>query len=177
MPTTIFQFQVVEGQDWIAPVDSEQFERFFDLDGTAIVDWQPPLMRLVSQEADTPQYSDFPWLGEHAPVLRESAVEALGDTLRRYGQILPLRGERAWLLNVTRVLADAFDEEKSGIVRFDDGSILTVERYRFRPDAINGVEVFKLPFRCSPVFVNDVFVERVRRSNLKGVAFEPLWSG
>jgi hypothetical protein len=176
MPITIYQFQVVEGQDWVFPVDSAEFERFFALDGTPIENWHSPEMKLVVEQEEGPsQYSDFPWLGRHAPLLRKPAVDALGEVLRRYGQILPLRGERVWLWNVTNVLA-ALDEEGSDIVRFDHGDILTIERYKFRPDVIAGSEIFKLPIRASPVFVNSLFVERVRQADLKCVSFDPIWS-
>nr|WP_263487333.1 hypothetical protein [Mesorhizobium sp. CA4] len=36
--------------------------------------------------------------------------------------------------------------------------------------------MFKLPMRASPVFVNDLFVERVRKAGLRNVSFEPVWT-
>jgi hypothetical protein len=54
------------------PVDDKDFEAFFAMDGRVIHDWMPPVMRMVDAEegAEEPGYSDFPWLGEHAPILK-----------------------------------------------------------------------------------------------------------
>ncbi|WP_246671063.1 MULTISPECIES: DUF1629 domain-containing protein [unclassified Mesorhizobium] len=170
--TTIYEFAVVEGQEWVLPVDEAYYEVFSSLDGTPLENWDPPVMRRVS-EGD-PLYSDFPWLGEHAPLLRKPAVDALKAYLLPHGQLIPLRGEEVWLFNVTTVI-DALDEERSGIVYFDDGAILAIERYEFDADKIGTAEIFKLPMRASPVFVNDAFVNRVRDAGLRTVSFKPRW--
>ncbi|CDX56793.1 conserved hypothetical protein [Mesorhizobium plurifarium] len=171
--TTIHQFAVSEGQEWVLPVDDDAYEAFFGLDGRSLEGRQPPVMRRI--EEGERLSSDFPWLGEHAPLLRRPAVEALAAALRPYGELVALRGEEVWLLNVTNVI-DALDEARSRIVRFDDGDILAIERYAFDAEKIGGAEVFKLPMRASPVFVNDVFVERVRNAGLRNVSFEPVWT-
>jgi hypothetical protein len=171
--TTIHQFAVYEGQEWVLPADNEYYEVFFGLDGRSLEGWEPPVMRRV--EEGERLYSDFPWLGEHAPLLRQPAVEALAAALRPYGELVALRGEKVWLLNVTTVI-DALDEARSQIVRFEDGDILAIERYAFDAESIGSAEVFKLPMRASPVFVNDVFVERVRKAGLRNVSFEPVWT-
>ncbi|TPI19784.1 DUF1629 domain-containing protein [Mesorhizobium sp. B4-1-1] len=171
--TTIHQFAVSEGQEWVLPVDDETYEEFLGLDGRSLEGWQPPVMRRV--EEGERLYSDFPWLGEHAPLLRRPAVDALAAALRPYGELVALRGEKVWLLNVTNVI-DALDEPRSQIVRFEDGDILAIERYAFDAEKIGTAEVFKLPMRASPVFVNEVFVERVRKAGLRNVSFEAVWA-
>ncbi|TIW10116.1 MAG: hypothetical protein E5V81_30120, partial [Mesorhizobium sp.] len=119
--TTIHQFAVSEGQEWMLPADDDAYEEFFGLDGRSLKGWKPPVMRRV--EEGERLYSDFPWLGEHAPLLRRPAVEALAAALRPYGELVALRGEEVWLLNVTNVI-DALDEARSQIVRFDGGDRL-----------------------------------------------------
>ncbi|MDX8460557.1 imm11 family protein [Mesorhizobium humile] len=171
--TTIHQFAVYEGQEWVLPADNEYYEVFFGLDGRSLEGWEPPVMRRV--EEGERLYSDFPWLGEHAPLLRQPAVDALAAALRPYGELVALRGEKVWLLNVTTVI-DALDEARSQIVRFEDGDILAIERYAFDAESIGSSEVFKLPMRASPVFVNEVFVDRVRKAGLRNVSFEPVWT-
>ncbi|WP_192244614.1 imm11 family protein [Mesorhizobium silamurunense] len=171
--TTIYEFAVVEGQEWVLPVDDSYFEVFFSLDGTPLGSWEPPVMQRVSD--GDPVYSDFPWLGEHVPLLRKPAVDALAASLAPYGELIPLRGEKVWLFNVTNVI-DALDRERSEIVYFDDGDILAIERYAFDADKIGTAEVFKLPMRASPVFVNDMFVGRVRTAVLRTVSFKPRWT-
>ena len=54
-------------------------------------------MRLVKEdERGRPfQQSDIPWLGGHAPVLRERAAAALASVLSRDGELLPLDSSRS----------------------------------------------------------------------------------
>lgn len=173
MPMTIYKFAVLEDQEWIFPADDEDFETFLAMDGRVIQDWASPVMRMV--EAEETNYSDFPWLGEHAPILKKPAIDALAPTLTQYGQLVPLKGESVWLFNVTTVL-DALDKDKSGIVYFDDGDILVIERHVFKRDVIGTAEIFKLPMRASAVYVSGSFVERVRNAGLRGVSFVPVWT-
>ena len=147
---TIYKFAVLENQEWIFPADGEDFETFLAMDGRVIEHWAAPVMRIVEakEKARKPSYSDFPWLGEHAPILRKPAVDALAPVLIRYGQLLPLKGENVWLFNVTNVL-DALDTEMSSIVYFDDGGILDIERPVFKKEIIGAAEIFRLPGRAS----------------------------
>ncbi len=176
MPTTIYKFAVLENQEWISPVDDDDFETFLAMDGRVIRNWAPPVMRILEADEGSgkPSYSDFPWLGEHAPILKKPAVDALAPLLTQYGQLMPLEGESVWLFNVTTVL-DALDKEKSHIVSFDDGDILAIERHVFKRDVIGTTEIYKLPGRASAVYTTDRFVDRVRGSSLHGVAFAPVW--
>ncbi|WP_192181618.1 imm11 family protein [Mesorhizobium amorphae] len=175
MPISLYEFAVLEDQEWILPVDDSYFEFFFGLDGRVLDTWDPPVMQRIADDDRVYLYSDFPWLGEHAPLLRKPAVDALAASLQPYGQLLPLRGEEVWLFNVTNVI-DALDKERSQIVTFEDGDILAIERYAFHADRIGNAEIFKLPMRASSVFVNDVFVDRVRNAGLKTVSFKPVWT-
>lgn len=172
MTVTVYTFEVVEGQEWIFPADEDRFEMFYALDGRGISDWDPPVMEI---DRDEKTYSDFPWLGEHAPFLRKPAVDALGPILLKHGQLLPVRGPDVWLFNATTVL-EALDSERSRIVYFDDGSILAIERHVFDESRIGTAEVFKLPMRASSVYVTDHFVKRVRHAGLRGVSFKALWN-
>lgn len=173
----VYCLSVLEGQEWILPSDPSDLELFFALDGSSITRWSQPMMQILRVDEDGKErfYSDFPWLGAYAPILTMRAAEALKNILRRYGQLLPLGGEYVLLFNVTCVL-DALDEQKSKIVRFDNGDILTVAKYEFVRSVIAENEIFKLPRRSSPVFVTDGFVEQVRRAGLRGVSFELVWA-
>jgi hypothetical protein len=172
----IYKFAVLEDQEWIFPVDDDDFETFLAMDGRFIANWAPPVMRMAEADEGSgrPSYSDFPWLGEHAPILKKPAVDALAPVLTQYGQLLPLEGEHVWLFNVTTIL-EALDKEKSDIVYFDDGDILDIERHVFKRDIIGTNEIFKLPGRASTVYTTDRFVDRVRGASLRGVAFAPVW--
>lgn len=176
MPMAIYKFAVLENQEWIVPVDDDDFEAFLAMDGRVIRNWAPPVMRMVETDEGSGEssYSDFPWLGEHAPILKKPAVDALAPVLTQYGQLLPLEGEPVWLFNVTTIV-DALDKQKSHIVYFDDGDILDIERHVFRTDVIGTTEIFKLPGRASAVYATDRFVDRVWGAGLRGVAFAPVW--
>lgn len=172
MPLTIYKFEVIEGQEWIFPADDDHYETFSAMDGRVIQDWIAPVMKLDRAERT---YSDFPWLGEHAPILKRPAVDALAQVLVKHGQLLPMKGEEVWLFNATTVL-DALDHEQSRIAYFDSGDILDIERHVFRPERIGAAELFKLPMRASAVYVTGSFVEWVRRAGLRGVSFAPVWT-
>ncbi|WP_292147065.1 hypothetical protein [Mesorhizobium sp.] len=56
--TTIHQFAVSEGQEWVLPADENAYEAFSSLDGRSLEGWEPPVMRRV--EEGERLYSDFP---------------------------------------------------------------------------------------------------------------------
>lgn len=172
MPLTVYKFEVIEGQEWIFPVDDDDYETFLAMDGRDIEDWIAPVMKLDTSDRT---YSDFPWLGEHAPILKKPAIEALTPVLVEHGQLLPIKGEEVWLFNATTVL-DALDHELSRIAYFDNGDILDIERHVFRKERIGAAELFKLPMRASAVYVTGGFVERVRNAGLRGVLFARVWT-
>ncbi|MGK6317996.1 imm11 family protein [Sphingomonas sp. DT-204] len=175
----IFVFAVPGGFEWILPTRDAAFETFFSLDGRRQSGWQPPEMKILSvgDDGQPLHYSDFPWLGSDTPILRERAVELLKSDLERYGELLPLDcTEPVWLFNVTEVV-DALDLDKSTIVPFDDGTIMTIEQHVFNPHAIGDIEIFKLPIRASSVYVSRRIVDRIRELGLEGVDFEPVWPG
>jgi hypothetical protein len=75
-------------------------------------------------------------------------------------------------------VVDALDEENSELIRFDDGNILDVVRYEFRPHMTAGMAVFKVPqLLRGPLFVSDEFVEAAASAGLTGPEFIQLWSG
>lgn len=172
MALTVYKFEVIEGQEWIFPFDDGDYETFLAMDGRVVEDWIAPVMKLDTADRT---YSDFPWLGEHTPILKKPAVEALAPVLADHGQLLPLKGEVAWLFNATTVL-DALDREQSRIAYFDNGDILDIERHVFRKERIGTAELFKLPMRASAVYVTGSFVEQVRSAGLRGVSFAAVWT-
>ena len=121
--------------------------------------------------------SDAPWLGASTLVFRSSVLDAVGLDLSRYGELLPVscRRDSLWIYNPTDVI-DALDEESSSLDRFDDGRIMIIYRYAFRPDVVEGKDVFKIPSRrISPTFFSRRFVERWQASGLKGLDFVEVW--
>lgn len=179
----IYVLSVVEGQEWVLARQADDYQLFSTLCGRKQTRWHPPGMEILREHDDgmLRQYSDFPWLGEHVLILRARALKLLRPTLEPYGEFLPLRAdEPISLFNVTTVI-DALDEERSKIVRFDDGGIMVIESLVLRADAIGGTEIFKLPERADGVRLSDIYlqetiVRRIGELGLKGIAFNLAWS-
>lgn len=151
-----------------------------DFDGSSLVRrWRPFSVYPITGEIEgLDTVGDLAMLGT-IHVFSERAVGVMGDLLSANGELLPLTyaGEegRCFAYNVTTVI-DALDTDRSTTVRFDDGRIMIVERYVFRPTQLAGASVFKIPQLSAPVFVTDTFVDRLSGSSLKGFAPEEVWS-
>lgn len=170
-----------EGFEFCHPKCDADFEIFKnEINGARRTEsWVPVEMQLVQEEDGvTLHESDSPWLGAHALIFREAAVEIFGPILESSGELLPLacRGVNLVVFNPTRVLA-ALDEASSSISRFSDGRIMRISKYVFFPEAIEGVDVFKLTnLRVSPTFVSEKFVDLWMSSRLRGLEFREISS-
>lgn len=141
--------------------------------------WKPLAMRLIrTDQGKTLQASDSPWLGEHALIFKQSAIDVLEPTLREYGELLPLVGTAADLFVFNpRCVVDALDEEASTVMRFSSGRIMDITRYVFRADAIQGIDIFKIPnLRVSPTFLSERIVSLWSAAGLRGLEFNTVWS-
>lgn len=176
----IYEFDILEDQEWALPLEDRDYEVFRSFDGTPRqVGWTPIHMFLLKEERGQHfHYSDFPWFAGHAPVLRRRAVDALGAALAKYGELLPLVCDEAELqvLNVCTVI-DALDVNASDIVRGptpDD--IIEVRSHVFKIEVIDGVQVFKVPeLARRTLFVTQDVVDLVHRAGLERVGFRLLW--
>jgi hypothetical protein len=103
----------------------------------------------------------------------------LRPILEHAGEFLPLQSdEDVSLFNVTTVV-DALDEGRSEIARFDDGSIMCIDRHVLGPDAIGDVELFRLPehvTRMSGIYMRETMVHGIAGLGLEGIGFELVWS-
>lgn len=151
------------------------------LDGTSRKEvWTPLKVRLVTED-DRGRHlkeSDFPWLTGKAPVLKQTAVGAVGSLFELDGEFLPLSCDTARLLlfNVLKVV-DALDIGRSDLTMFPNTNrIMAVRRYAFTGDHLDGEGIFRVPQLIkSAVFVTERIVNAVEQSNLKGVGFRLLW--
>jgi hypothetical protein len=169
----------VEGYRWLDLVDESGFDLLGELDdGPAGTLWSPLAAEWIEDDlnAGKPK-SDFPTLGT-TPVFSQRAIDTLLDLLIENGEILPLEVEDGnyYVFNVTREL-DAFDENRSDVVRFSTGRIMKVTRYAFHADKLHGPAIFKVPQVRGTIFVTDPFVERVEKAGLTGFEFEKVWEG
>jgi hypothetical protein len=109
--------------------------------------------------------------------LKRKVVDAIGSFLRDYGELLPLRCNEAELCvyNPTIVL-DALDEQASELDRLDTGLLYRIRRHVFRPDVIDGVDIFKISnIRSSPVFFGDRAVKIWKDAGITGIDFIEVW--
>ena len=163
---------------WLTFSHEDDFFVLGELDGRAVApSWRPRAVRWPGRgNAPRQVRGDFLTLGA-APVFSERAVDALLDLLVPAGELLPLacRDGRYYLYNVTQVL-DALDERRSELRRFQTCGLLRVVRPEFRPEALRGAMVFKVPQLRGAVYVTSLFVRRVAEAGLTGFKFPPLWT-
>jgi hypothetical protein len=136
--------------------------------------WVPPKMELHSEdEGKKLGYSDAPTVNSEALIFRPSVVAAMGDMLRQYGELLPLDcpGEDLVVYNVTRLI-DALDEERSVLRRLESGVLYMIECPAFRPEVVEGVDIFKIPqMGAGTIYVSHRFVDLWQASKLHGLNF------
>ena len=107
------------------------------------------------------------------------ARRALEPHVAHCGEFLPLGCDEAeWVLfNVTRVI-DALDEAASEVIYYDEqrksGRFV---RMVFKPEALAGEIIFRIPQRSSSdIFVTDAFVRLIEAHGLVGFELKPMWS-
>jgi hypothetical protein len=172
----IYTTVVSNGFELCHPVAEKDFETIVTLiDGTPrAARWTPIPVEVVHEdEGKALEHSDSPWLGGHALIFRKGAVQALAPILESHGELLPLDCPEAELVafNVTKVV-NALDEKSSSILRFDDGSIMYVQKHVFIPEVVEGLEIFKIAgIRASSTYVSDAFVSKWKSAKLRGLDF------
>ena len=169
----VFRPAVPEGFEWVFPVDPGDFEVFRTLSerqpGTV---WEPIQMRLLKEDEHGRPWlrSAMPWLGGHALILREEAIEAVGPLLAPYGELLPLECDEARLVVFSAPLvANVLEESRSEIVRFASGRIMDIRRHAFNLGALAGNSAFKLAeLPRGDLFVRGDLVDAIRATGLTG---------
>lgn len=139
--------------------------------------WKPLRTAVLRDRAHrNRRSSDFPSLGGTVPVFSEAAVSALGEFLRKGGELLLLdcdEGNYA-AYNCLRVL-DVLDEEESELTRFDSGRVMHIYRYAFKNFSHDANPIFKIPQMIeSRHYVTRRFVDAVSSARLTGFRFLPL---
>lgn len=162
-----------------APADKPAIDFYHRFDGTPLAhEWTPLEITAVDEDDELAVLGDHALLGT-IPVFSEPAVSILSDFLEQNGELLPLvysRG-RYFAYNVTTVV-NALDEDRSKLVRFSTGRVMSIEEYVFKQEALSDRPIFKIPeLPRAYVFVTDIFVERVRAGALHGFDFLPVWDG
>lgn len=177
----VYQACGSEGYELCHPTSDAGFETVFDVycGRLGASSWKPVEVEIIREdEGRSLVESDAPTIGCDPLIFRRRAVLALGDLLSSNGDLMPLECEAAKLvLFLPTHLVDALDEKASSLIRFDDQSIMMIQRHVFRPDVIRDLDVFRIPnMRGSPTFLSHRFVDRWQSRGLKGIDFEHVWS-
>lgn len=176
----VYRPVVPEGFEWVFPVDDADWEVFRSFDGSSQLElWSPVRVRLGYSEAGMEyEPAPMPWMGSHVLVLKREAIDALGDYLGRWGELLPLEcgDTELFVFNASRSVS-ALDEERSDVMRFGEGRIMKINRHAFDAAVIADVEIFKLTeMPRGSVYLTGDAVEVVEQSGLAGTDFELVWS-
>lgn len=128
--TRVYRPSVPEGFEWVVPTDSRDFEVLRALGERRPGDsWRPIRVTMVrvDDQGRAQARAEMPWLGSHALVLRDKAIESVGPILKRCGELLPLLCEEARVVLFSAPLVSgALNEDLSEMVRFGSGRIMAL---------------------------------------------------
>lgn len=159
----------------------KHYEFLIQLDGTPQKDtWWP---RKMVRDNDLPLGDYISKLSSDVMIMQRKAIKQLASIMGNI-EILPLDCDFGdyWAINILDVL-DCIDYEKSEFVRFPattgpNPRIMKFLQFAFLPEKIQGHHVFKIVDQPkSHIFVDDVFVEEVRKNSITGFEFIPVWEG
>jgi hypothetical protein len=114
--------------------------------------------------------------------LSQRALNTLLPHIAPYGEVLPVQFDEApfAIFNVTNVV-DALDEPASEVKYFppdvEDGRVMRIVKFVFKPEVVKDQWIFKIPQRPgSYCLVTDRFVKLVQDAGLRGFGFTKVWS-
>ena len=176
----VFKVLHTEEVELISYINRDDLDRTIFDGRSLITGWEPiPIKRITEDEGQQWISGDFPSTEVGDLALNRKARDAIGRYLEPYGELLPLLCDDGefWTLNVTCII-DALNEKRSVIHRStQDGSILLIRKYIFRPDPLVGAFIFRLPqYARNCIFVTTPFVELIKSSGLTGLTFKQIWA-
>lgn len=160
--------RVVQGYEWVVADVEDDYDQIHRLDGQErSATWRPVAVHLLQENEDgEPRKSALmPWLNKTVLVLRDDAIRKLSPILEPHGELLPLSCSEADLVvfNATRKIS-ALDEDRSEIVRFGSGRIMTIPRLVLRETETTG-DIFKLAEMSNgPLLLSEPLVEQIRET-------------
>jgi hypothetical protein len=181
--TNVYKIQHCEEDEWMLPVDPNDYELLIFDGKPRASSWKPIAMRRVKDFGDgrPARPCDFPCgSGGSYLIMSETAKAKIGSHLKRYGEFLPLRCNEGsfWAFHVTHIV-DALDEGASDVLRSPDDPnvILIIHEHVFQPAKLTADWMFKLPQARGRgrIYVTDPFVSLIRASGLTGLEFKRVW--
>jgi len=176
-----------KGHEWAFPLDNDDYEVFAELAGRRLGDsWKPVRMELLRwMRGERPlsgsfrRHADMPWIGSEVLLLRDEAVDVVGEILRPHGEVLPLDCGRARMAVFTASpVAGVLDHSRSSIERLSTGTIFRIRRPAFRLSVLGNVKAFALPEisrACPLLFAGDLVDEIVSTGKTSGTVFVPVY--
>lgn len=163
--------------DNLEPVNSWPIEKYQSFDGRKHKkDWIEEKVQRMEPWKKL-ELGDAP--GFEIPVFSGRAVNCLASLIQDYVEFLPLESEEGdfYAINITNVLKNAVDYDKSKIIRFSSGRVMTIDEYYFDETVIKNNPIFKIEElkMGSAQFVTEEFVKLVEENNLSGFCFELVW--
>ena len=146
-------------------------------------EWKPVrLVRIPSKEdtARSRSLADLIMIDFYGSLaaLSRRALDVLLPHIGHCGEVLPVAFDEApyAIFNLTRVI-DALDEPASDVKYFEDGGVMRIARFEFKPALVRNELLFKIRQRPGAYnFVTDRFVKIVRDAGLTGFDFKKVWS-
>ena len=159
----------------------ERYDMYFNFDGSSKEkSWWPRIMERLNE---APKLGDYiSHLDGDVIILEKKAIDKLKPIMGNI-EILPLKcpfGDY-WAINVLDVLK-CIDYEKSEFDllsdELEDGrpDIMCFSKYEFIKEKIQGYNIFKIIDKPgSAIFVNDTFVDEVKKHGITGFQFDLVW--
>lgn len=141
--------------------------------------WVAPDVELLNREGRQ-RYTSFDtvYLNGDFLAIKDAALPSVVAEMAPSVEFLPLRcaQEPLTLVNVLQVV-DALDEDESDLKRFaSSGRIMYVNRYVFRPGAVPGSGLFRVPQTLGRMFCTQATADLLRQ-RLTGLNLQPVWEG
>lgn len=117
--------------------------------------------------------ADFPYFLSEALVLKSKALHAMREIIEQDCEILPLSvedGEPMWVLNVLRFVEPDYD--RSQTIFFKGTRVpMMIDRYVFRKEELQGINVFRAEKRSGRTIVSEAFYKQYTAAKLTGLLF------
>jgi hypothetical protein len=131
---------------------------------------QPEIQKQLPDCSNVAGWGDLA-LSEKAKLCLAPRIDGLGRWIR-----VDLEEAPYWLFWLTHEV-DALDEAASRLVLFADGSLMRIARFAFKSEAIENELLFTIKQQAGRhQFVTDAFLDLVRKYQLTGFKFVPVWS-
>jgi hypothetical protein len=172
----VYQAIHVEGCEFGIPNGEWTFDKLYELakgysEGSAPT---APSMEIIKVENGRKlRHSDYIYLGM-LYVFRSKVIRAMGSILQSHGRLLPISSPQTTdelTLFRPNIIIDALDLEKSSMrILLERLNLFDVECPVFRPEIIEGVDIFTVPQGGSAYF-SYRFVRQWQESGLTGMQF------